>query len=334
MSIQSTILLFLLPLTIYAQAEKRINHKDIIWAAKVEAVVGFDISGEASPQQLLEAVPVKAIQDNPEAPSLHPFTEKLSQMIERGAFPAYADKGLQRPLTAAEARSRLVVADTIIAFDPETYEEKIHIVSNDLLAGTPFFLTRQLWMYNGRTNEVETEALAIAPVVENKEKPGQYKPLLWYKLPKPRKSLFKLNSSAVQFATYLRYDVSEDQMEVLKGEGQHLKEILIERLQAGALVGYDQMREPISPSATEDLFIQKDTIITFDPETYEENVQVVSLEFGPLDIKDFRVQQNWFFAPSHTSLQCSTLAVGPAIPIIDEYGSQLALRPLFFWRRE
>ena len=146
MSIQSTILLFLLPLTIYAQAEKRINHKDIIWAAKVEAVVGFDISGEASPQQLLEAVPVKAIQDNPEAPSLHPFTEKLSQMIERGAFPAYADKGLQRPLTAAEARSRLVVADTIIAFDPETYEEKIHIVSNDLLAGTPFFLTRQLWM--------------------------------------------------------------------------------------------------------------------------------------------------------------------------------------------
>ena len=65
-----------------------------------------------------------------------------------------------------------------------------------------------------------------------------------------------------------------------------------------------------------------------------EAVQVVRIEFGQLDITDFRVQQNWFFAPSRKTLQCSAQAVAPAIPIIDEYGTRLALRPLFFWRKE
>ena len=335
MSIRSTIfLLLILPLSAQAQFERLTNNKDIIWAAKVEAIVSFDVINGSLPSQLIETLPVKAIQDNPEAPLPEPFTEKLTRMIRQGAFPAYADKALQHPLTPAEARARMYATDTVVVFDPETYEEKIHIISSDLLGATPFFITQQLWLYNGKANELETIALSIAPAVESRGQAGEYQPLAWYKLPPPRKKLFNLKSSAVQFVTYTRYDISEEQIEVLKGKGNPLKEILIERFKAGELMGYNQKREPLEPASAQDIFIQKDTIITFDPETYEEKVQVVRLEFGPIDIADFRVQQNWFFAPSHTSLQCSTLAVGPAIPIIDEYGSQLALRPLFFWRRE
>ena len=334
MSIRSTILLFLFFFFALGQLESLINKKDIIWAAKVESVLSFDVSNGALPPQLLEIVPVKAMQDNPEAPLSQPFTEKLTRMIGQGALPAYADKTLQQPLTPAEARSRMFAVDTVIIFDPETYEEKIQIISIDLLGETPFFITQQLWLYNGKTNELETIALAIAPAVSNPGKAGEYQPLLWYKLPPPRKSLFKLKSPAVQFAAFIRYDISEEHIEVLKGKETPLKEILIERFKAGELMGYDQKRQPLGAASTDDIFVQKDTIITFDPETYEEQVQVVRLEFGPSDISDFRVQQNWFFAPSRNSVQCHTLAVGPAISIIDEYGAQLALRPLFFWRRE
>lgn len=335
MSIRSTILFLLaFPLSTPAQVERLVNDKDIIWAAKVEAVAGFDALNGSLPPQLLETIPVKALQDNPEAPAPHPFTEKLKSMIEAGAFPAYADKGLQSPLTAGEARIRLVINDTIVAFDPETYEEKIHIITKDLLETASFFVTQQLWTYNGRKNLLETTALAFAPAVESPAAPGQYQPLVWFKLPPPRKSLFNLNSRAVQFASYVRYNISEEQIEVVKGGDRHLKEILINRLKAGELIGYDQQQRALSANDTADIFVQQDTIITFDPETYEETVQVVRMEFGPLDITDFRVQQNWFFAPSRKSLQCSAHGVAPAIPIIDEYGTRLALRPLFFWRKE
>ena len=335
MSIRPAILLFLIiPLWAQAQFERLINNKDIIWAAKVETIVTFDVINSTLPPQLLESLSVKAIQDHPEAPLPEPFTEKLTRMIRQGAYPAYADKALQHPLTPAEARARMFAADTVVVFDPETYEEKLHIISSDLLGATPFFITQQLWLYNGKANELETTALSIAPAIESPGQAGRYQPLVWYKLPPPRKNLFNLKSSAVQFVTYTRYDISEEQIEVLKGKQTPLKKILIERFKAGELMGYDQKRQPLGPASTQDIFIHQDTIVTFDPETYEEKVQVVRFEFGPIDIADFRVQQNWFFAPSHTSLQCSTLAVGPAIPIIDEYGSQLALRPLFFWRRE
>lgn len=334
MSIRSTILLLLLPLSFQAQVEGLVNDKDIIWAAKVEAVVGFDAADEPLPSQLLEAIPVKTVQDNPESPSLNPFTEKLKAMIEQGAFPAYADPELKQPLAHSEALARMVAADTVIVFDPETYEETVHIVRKEMLSGASFFATQQLWLYHGKKNELETIVLAISPAVESQAQPGRYRPVVWFKLPPPKRSLSRMKSSAVQFATHIRYNITEKQMEVLKGEENHLQKILIERLKNGELTGYDQRRHPIALSEAEDIFIQKDTIITFDPETYEENVQVVRMEFGPLDITDFRVQQNWFFAPSRNSLQCSPTAIGPAIPVIDEYGTQLALRPLFYWRKE
>lgn len=335
MSIQSTILFLLLfPLSTYAQVESLVNDKDIIWAAKVETVTCFDALNGSLPPQLLETVPVKTVQDNAEAPTQSPFTEKLKSMIAEGAFPAYADKSLLSPLSGREARSRLAINDTIVSFDPETYEEKIHILTRDLLETASFFVTQQLWRYNGRKNELETIALAIAPAIESPSRPGHYQPLAWFKLPPPQKGLFNLKSRAVQFASYVRHNISEEQIEVIKGEETHLKEILISRFKTGELTGYDQQRRPIPAADIEDIFIQQDTIITFDPETYEETVQVVRVEFGQLDITDFRVQQNWFFAPSRKTLQCSAQAVAPAIPIIDEYGTRLALRPLFFWRKE
>lgn len=334
MRIRNIAIFILFPIFANAQAERLINHKDVIWAAKVEAVVGFDRVQAPLPPHLLEIVPVKVVQDNPEAPHPSPFTDHLNRLIERGALPAYADRGLTASLPPGEARARLIAADTIVVFDPETYEETVQVVSYDLLGETPFFVVQQLWLFNGRKNELETIALAIAPAVKSGSQPDRYQPLVWYKLPAPRRGLSRLKSPAVRFATHIRYSVSEEQIEVLKGKDKHLKEILVERLQAGTLMGYDQKRQPIPPSAIDDIFVQQDTIITFDPETYEEHVQMVRLEFGPIDITDFSVQQNWFFAPSRNSLQCSPLAAGPAIPVIDEYGKQQALRPLFFWRRE
>lgn len=334
MSIRPVIALFLIPFSARGQYDKLVNHKDIIWAAKVESAVSFEMPSGPVPAQLLEAIAVKAIQDEPAAPHPHPFTQTLNRLIGQGAFPAYTDRELQRPISHSEAMSLMVSSDTVVVFDPETYEEKIHIATNELLGKASVFITRQLWMYNGRTNELETVALAIAPAIDSKAPSGEYEPLVWFKLPPPQKKLFALKSRAVQFAAYLRYNVSAKDIEVLKGEEHSLQAILIEKLKSGELMGYDNQRQPIPGAQAGDVFIHQDTIITFDPETYEEHVQVVRMEFGPLDISDFRVQQNWFFAPGHKALQCSATAVGPAVPVIDEYGARLYLRPLFFWRRE
>ncbi|MCO6480552.1 MAG: hypothetical protein J5I94_28170 [Phaeodactylibacter sp.] len=335
MSIRPIIILLLLfPFSLPAQIEGLIKDKDIIWAAEVESVICFDAITRSLPPQVLEAIPVKVIQETPDSPALHPFAREARKLIRQGAFPAFADRGLRQPLSHREALGHMVAVDTIVVFDPETYEEKIHVVRKDMLENTSFFAVRQLWLYNGKKNELETIALAIAPAIERPSQTGEFHPLVWFRLPPPRRSLARLKSPAVQFATHLEYTVAEEQIEVLKGEETHLKKILIERLKKGELTGYDQWNQPIPLSEAEGIFIHQDTIITFDPETYEENVQAVRMEFGPMDITDFHVQQNWLFAPSRNSLQCITTALGPAIPVIDEYGTQMALKPLFFWRRE
>lgn len=335
MSIRSATILFLLfPLFVQAQLDRFKNKKDIIWAAKVDVAVNFDSPLQAAPEQLLEAVPVKAIQEDPLAPAPRPFTHTLNRLIEQGAFPAFADKAMEQPLSHSEAMARMVASDTVVVFDPETYEEKIHIVKQELLGKTPVFITHQLWMYNGRSNEIESAALAFAPAVDNKEPLGEYEPLVWFRLPPPKKKLFNLRARAVPFATYLDYNLSGKDMETVMGKEASLQEILIEKLKSGEVMGYDSHGKPLSPAGAMDIFVHQDTIITFDPETYEEHVQVVRMEFGPVDIGDFRVRQSWFFAPQHNALQCLTHAVAPAVPVVDEYGARLSLRPLFFWRRE
>jgi len=73
-----------------------------------------------------------------------------------------------------------------------------------------------------------------------------------------------------------------------------------------------------------------DTVITFDPETYEEQIQVVRNELNPEDVKRFRVKEVWFFDEQTSTLQVRVLGIAPLIDVKDENGNFRYEKPMFW----
>jgi hypothetical protein len=321
----------ILPVALTGQYEKILQDKDVLWAAEVVSLLQFErLSADYEPE-VPQAITLKVLQQEGFSPSHYPFTEGMYEMMSTGRWPAFADAALATPLSAAEARNRLAVMDTIYTFDPTTYEETIMVIAQEALGAIYTFQLRQLWYYNGKTNTFETLALAIAPARKNGL---EYQPLAWFKLPEPKASFFDLQSNALTHATFVDYGLSEMEMETLKGADAPLKTILYKRLLRGAITGYDNQGEPIPARLVPELFQSRDTIITFDPETYAEKLEVVEYNYHPDNLHHYNLKQNWYFAPREGILQCRPVAVAPAVAVTNTYGQLQRLMPLFYWRRK
>lgn len=73
-----------------------------------------------------------------------------------------------------------------------------------------------------------------------------------------------------------------------------------------------------------------DTIITFDPETFEEIVQEVVNELNPADIKKYRMKEVWFFDEERSELDVRILGIAPIIDRVDDNGNFLNSGPMFW----
>ncbi len=73
-----------------------------------------------------------------------------------------------------------------------------------------------------------------------------------------------------------------------------------------------------------------DTTIVFDPETYEEIIQVVRNEINPEDIKRFRLKEDWFFDRETSTLQVRILGIAPIQDVTDDNGNFL-YEKVMFW---
>ena len=58
---------------------------------------------------------------------------------------------------------------------------------------------------------------------------------------------------------------------------------------------YDKFEQKLQADEIASMGSNIDTVITFDPETYEEQVQIVRNDLNPEDVKQFRLKEVWFF---------------------------------------
>ncbi len=73
-----------------------------------------------------------------------------------------------------------------------------------------------------------------------------------------------------------------------------------------------------------------DTVITFDPETYEEQIQIVRNEINPEDVKRFRIKEVWFFDSETSTLEVRILGIAPLLDVKDENGNFKYEKPMFW----
>ncbi|MCG8326580.1 MAG: hypothetical protein MI974_02785 [Chitinophagales bacterium] len=332
MNIRIGALLLLLPFITKAQYSNIIKNDDISWAAESFSAISFDNQCPPKKDHHPTATPIKILQTDFDALSEQAFTDALISKMRNGTWKAYKDHTLSKALDVSAVNDIYMIIDTVITFDPETYEEVMNVVQYDLLATASQFKVKQLWFFNDDEGSFETTALAIAPLVKNEL--GSLHTPVWYKLPSPSKKLFNPAHKKVQYAAYLSFFVDEMEMQVLKGSLTELKGNLIKRLETGTMIAYDADKHPIPQEEVKDIFIATDTIYTIDPETYEANFEVVKREYRSEDINDYHSQQSWFFDPQSGRLQCRAEAIAPSVAITDEYGTLTNYRPLFFWHRE
>ena len=92
----------------------------------------------------------------------------------------------------------------------------------------------------------------------------------------------------------------------------------------------DKFSFRLEPNEVATMGATVDTVITFDPETYEENIQVVRNEINPEDVKQFRIKEIWFFDEESSTLKVRILGIAPLIDVFDDNGNYRFTKPMFW----
>ena len=113
-----------------------------------------------------------------------------------------------------------------------------------------------------------------------------------------------------------------------------LASILVDAALSGDVKAYSGIDDKFSTRLTEDqlndMLNERDTIITFDPDTYEEKIKVVYNDFDPNSIKRYRIKEAWFFDEETSTMQVRILGIAPLKEEVDDFGNFRFEYPLFW----
>ncbi|MBI5917200.1 MAG: hypothetical protein HY842_17655 [Bacteroidetes bacterium] len=91
--------------------------------------------------------------------------------------------------------------------------------------------------------------------------------------------------------------------------------------------------ELLSKKDIENLYTSIDTVITFDPDTYKETVQIIKNDIRPSDLKKIRLVQEWYYDNRRNVLFNKLKAVAPLVDKFDETGKKLRYAwPMYYLR--
>lgn len=92
----------------------------------------------------------------------------------------------------------------------------------------------------------------------------------------------------------------------------------------------DSFDNPLRPDEVASMLANTDTIVTFDPETYEEQIQVVYNTMDPEDINRYRLKEIWFFDEETSTLQVRILGIAPLRDVYGDDGEFKYETPMFW----
>lgn len=129
-------------------------------------------------------------------------------------------------------------------------------------------------------------------------------------------------------------DIREKRNHPFKNEKEPFITLLLLHAKAGDITLYhtfdDEFTQAMTQEEMQNLGSSVDTIITFDPETFEEIVQVVVNDLNPEDIKKYRIKEVYFFDEEKSTLDVRILGIAPIIDRVDNNGNFLNSGPMFW----
>lgn len=145
-----------------------------------------------------------------------------------------------------------------------------------------------------------------------------------------------INEGDVFWSTYIWgvIDVREKINQPFVYPGAPFFELLIEGIQEGAIQPYmgdsDDFTTEMEMQAINDILFQQDTVFVVNPETFEQEAQVVHNDIDYSTIRKFRIKEVWFFDKLHSRLRVRILGICPIQDKTGEDGSFAFEYPMFW----
>ncbi len=122
-----------------------------------------------------------------------PFINILMDAAIDGEINVYSDEDFTNKLDPNEASSMGSSVDTVYIMDPETYEEKVEIVRNDLnWEDIKRFRVKEVWFFDAEASQLRVRILGISPLRDVNDDNGNFRyeqPMFWIYYPDCRETL-------------------------------------------------------------------------------------------------------------------------------------------------
>ena len=258
----------------------------------------------------------------------------LSQQVLKNTgvpgFPCYQDSLLTTPMSAGEHFSRLNRIDTAWnSCNGEVSFITVEVHYTQIWC----FRVRQVFWYDRKTRRFDSRLLSYAPVVDSLDSEGNrvgLRVLYWLKPGDNPPGRFKNRNFSYIFQTRMKNNSPRLQdFKVQKGS-LDLKALVREEMQAPAHPCLDAGEyKPADPPELLNYCFGQDTIVTYDPNSNEEQVSIEPrncLEW----VERIRFVHNWYYDERRNRLYARLAGFAPLLSIRDSDGNFRYYRPLFY----
>ena len=225
--------------------------------------------------------------------------------------------------------------DTIIVYDPETFQETVEVVRGGLEPHTiDEFAIKQLLYYNQTEQHMYALVQAIGVIQKRSETP-----VFWINMQQNPGLSYTFEKAAVTWAKRSIHTLQWDKIKTIKGDSKKVfREMIYDNIKSGKVKAYSSQRAIVGCQKALSMreFDQMctgtvDTIITFSPETYKENIEVVKNEpITPDELNLLRFIQIWCYDTEQKQLASMLQSVAPMREIHDENGNYKYSLPLYY----
>lgn len=254
----------------------------------------------------------------------------------------YKDPDLTSPMASATVINQFAGLDTVIIFNATTYEEEIKLVRYEIhLDDAPVFRLRSYIFYNKKEMAFHCIPSAIAPIYVNKRGSRLYKiPMGWMDINDLTKSP-KLKNKKITWAKRLYRNIDLEDVEVFKSvlNLDQTLQLMLEDIEKNAAT--QKLAEPINADGTSNylnteeikhLFHSIDTVVVFDPDTFEEEYIIVANDVDVKELRYLRLYQDWYWDDKQQQLSIKYLGFAPIKNVYDAVGDLKYRIPLFIKR--
>ncbi len=109
--------------------------------------------------------------------------------------------------------------------------------------------------------------------------------------------------------------------------------ILVDKIKDGTLTAFDddQFTKQLSAEKVQNKLSKVDSFTFFDPETYEQKIDVSVNDINPEDIKRYRIKEIWYFDKVESRLKVRILGISPLQEVIDPETGVFKYEMPLFW---